>query len=97
MRAHDVAHAFELAWGELQNGELIQAAEDVGFHLFITCDKNIRYQQDLQNRRIAILLLSTNHWPTILRHVSQIELAVDGILAGSYVEVDCGVFRPQNS
>ena len=46
-------------WGGIKNGELLERAEDE-FDLFITSDQNIRYQQNLSGRRIAILELSTN-------------------------------------
>jgi hypothetical protein len=46
-------------WGGIKNGDLLQRAESE-FDLFITSDQNIRYQQNLTGRRIAILELSTN-------------------------------------
>ena len=59
----DVKHAFEMGWYELKNGDLLAAAEHAGFAIVITADKNIRYQQSRAGRRIAIVQLSTNHWP----------------------------------
>jgi predicted nuclease of predicted toxin-antitoxin system len=46
-------------WGGVKNGDLLQRAEGE-FDLFVTSDQNIRYQQNLVGRRIAILELSTN-------------------------------------
>lgn len=46
-------------WGGFSNGELLNLAEQE-FDLFVTCDQNLRYQQNLAGRRIAILELSTN-------------------------------------
>jgi len=46
-------------WSGIRNGDLLQRAE-AEFDLFITSDQNIRYQQNLAWRRIAILELSTN-------------------------------------
>jgi len=46
-------------WSGIRNGDLLQRAE-AEFDLFITSDQNIRYQQNLAGRRIAILELSTN-------------------------------------
>ena len=45
--------------GRNENGDLLLRAEGE-FDLFITSDQNIRYQQNLTGRRIAILELSTN-------------------------------------
>lgn len=46
-------------WSGLRNGELLQKAE-AEFEVFITSDQNIRYQQHLSGRLIAIVELSTN-------------------------------------
>lgn len=46
-------------WSGIRNGDLLQRAE-TEFDLFITSDQNIRYQQNLAGRSIAILELSTN-------------------------------------
>lgn len=56
---HECLTAQSRSWGGITNGDLIQKAE-VEFDLFITSDQNIRYQQNLAGRRIAILELSTN-------------------------------------
>ena len=44
---HSVEEARTRGWEELANGELIEAAEQAGFELLVTTDKNIRYQQNL--------------------------------------------------
>jgi hypothetical protein len=53
-----------VGWEALTNGDLLAAAEADGFELLITADKNIRYQQKLTERTIALIVLSTNdcHW-----------------------------------
>jgi|SRR6185437_5154706 len=56
---HACSSVQELGWGGIKNGDLLRRAEDE-FDLFITSDQNIRYQQNLAGRRIAILELSTN-------------------------------------
>jgi predicted nuclease of predicted toxin-antitoxin system len=85
---HDVATAFECGWAELTNGELLAAAEKNGFDLLITSDKGIRYQQNMADRRLALILLSTNDWMRIRRCRS---LVTDAILRASsrtFTEVD---------
>jgi hypothetical protein len=57
LKAHTVVEAVERGWETLANGALPQEAEAAGFEVFITADKNIRYQQNLTRRRIAILVL----------------------------------------
>jgi predicted nuclease of predicted toxin-antitoxin system len=56
---HTCKTAQQCGWGGITNGELLHLAEK-DFDLFITSDQNIRYQQNLANRQIAILELSTN-------------------------------------
>ena len=54
---HQVAFARQIGWHELKNGDLLREAEAAGFDLLLTSDKNIRYQQNLSNRKIAIVVL----------------------------------------
>jgi hypothetical protein len=71
------------------------------FHLFITYDRNLEYQQNLQSRRIAIIALSTNIWPLIKPlikpHVERVKEAVNSAIPGSYLAVECGHIVKQTS
>ena len=62
---HDVRHAVEMGWDQIGNGELLTIAEAAGFEIVITADQNIRYQQNLSGRRLSLVVVSTNHWPTL--------------------------------
>ena len=59
IHGHDVLHARQLGWTELENGDLIAAAEREGFDAVITCDKQMRYQQNLEDRKISIIVLNS--------------------------------------
>ncbi len=59
LSGHECATAQRCGWGGLKNGDLLLRAE-AKFDLFITSDQNLRYQQNLTGRAIAILELSTN-------------------------------------
>ena len=61
---HSVETAYELGWSALRNGELLAKAE-AAFDLLITTDRNLRHQQNLAERRIAILVLPTTSWPRL--------------------------------
>jgi hypothetical protein len=80
--------AYECGWAKLKNGELLNAAEAVGFAVLVTTDSNLRYQQNLAARRIAVVVLSAASWPRIQRAVDSIVRAVDGTSVGSYNEVE---------
>ncbi len=65
LRGHEVRTAREMLWTLLENGDLLRAAEDSGFNVMVTGDKNLSYQQNLAGREIALVVLSTNNWNVI--------------------------------
>ncbi len=81
---HEVHTATRMGWGELENGDLLRVAEDFGFYLLIICDKNLRHQQNLAARKIAILELWTNHRPTLEKHWPYIRQNVEAMRPGEY-------------
>ncbi len=85
--AHQVTTTFELGWNNLKNGELLQKSEESGFSVLVTTDQNLRYQQNLTGRKIAMVVLTTTSWPRIERAVERVTKAVDSAVPGSYVEV----------
>ncbi len=85
---HDVSTAFELGWAQLRNGELLAVAESAGFTVFVTTDRNLTYQQNLDNRRIAIVVLSTPSWPRIRRAIEAVTKAVDEAGEASFSELN---------
>lgn len=84
---HLVESAYERGWSSLENGELLNEAESSGFDVLVTTDQNLRYQQNLASRHIAVLVLSTTSWPLIRRHVALVTATLDQAAPGSYVEV----------
>lgn len=87
LTSHIVATAFEKGWSDLSNGDLLNAAENGSFDLFITTDQNLRYQQNLAGRKLAILVLPTTRWPVIEKHIADIVAAVNSIKASHYQEL----------
>jgi len=81
---HSVFTAVELGWGDLSNGDLLREAEAAAFELLIICDKNLRYQQNLAGRRLAILELWTNHRPTLEKHWPYIRQAAEAMTPGDF-------------
>lgn len=86
LAAHEVATAFEMGWAALDNGELLRAAE-AEFEVFITTDRNLRYQQNLTGWRLAILVLPTTSWPKIRAHIAQVVAAVSEVGPGELREL----------
>ncbi len=85
---HDVATAFEQGWSALSNGSLLDTAEQAGFEMLITTDSNLQYQQNLADRRIAIIVLRSASWPRIQKSVSAIQDAINRAAIGSYEEIE---------
>jgi hypothetical protein len=56
---HEVTEAIERGWDRISNGTLLKLAEEAGFDLLLTTDKNMRYQQNLTGRKITIVVLGT--------------------------------------
>jgi hypothetical protein len=88
LEGHDVRTAAQEGWDQLTNGDLLSAAENAGFDVFLTTDKNIRYQQNLKGRKIAIVVLRKQQWTQLSAHIQLMIGAVNAATPGSYVEVD---------
>jgi hypothetical protein len=69
---------------QLENGLLLRAAEEAGFDVMVTSDQNIRYQQNLTARKLALVVLGSNIWPIVSSHAAEITKAVDSANPGTY-------------
>lgn len=83
----EIRTCFEQGWDALRNGELLLAAEAADFQIFVTADKNLRYQQDLRARQIAVLELPRNRLAILLQLVPEIQQALAVMASGSYVVI----------
>ena len=83
---HEISTAYEMGWAELNNGDLLGAAENQ-FEVLITTDQNLRYQQNLEGRRLAVLVLPTTSWPQIQNHTGEIADAVKPLKSGDFLEL----------
>ena len=90
LAGHTVTTAFEQGWSSLENGDLIRTAEADGFDALITTDRNLKYQQNLRGRKLAILVLPTTSWPKIQKHLEKISTDANSLKPGEYRELDFG-------
>jgi hypothetical protein len=88
LEGHIVRTAAQQGWDRLKNGELLAAAEQAGFDLLLTTDKNMRYQQNLARRKIAVVVLGRQQWPQLRPHVQRVVEAVNAAKPGSFTEVE---------
>lgn len=87
LSSHEVATAYELRWSTLTNGDLLLQAEAAGFDLLVTTDQNLRYQQNLAARRIAVVVISSTSWPRIQKGIANVVNAITSARPGVYIEV----------
>jgi hypothetical protein len=66
---------------------LLQHAESHGFEILVTTDQNLKYQQNLANRKIAVVVLSSTSWPRIQKSLPAIVDAIGTIQENGYVEI----------
>jgi len=84
---HTVSTTYEQGWSTLTNGQLLDAAEQAGYQVFITTDQNLRYQQNLTNRQLAIVVLGSTSWPRIQTQTATIRAVIENSRAGGYYEI----------
>lgn len=84
---HPIDTAFERGWHAFRNGDLLDAAEREGYNVLITTEQNLKYQRNLSEKNIAIIVILSTSWPRIQAHVDQIAAALDQARAGSFIEI----------
>jgi hypothetical protein len=83
-----VRTAEDEGWGQTSNGELIRIAEETGYQIMLTCDQNIQYQQNLEGRKISMVVLGSNIWPAVQPKIAEILAAVQRASPGSFEFID---------
>ena len=86
LSGHEVSTVQSRGLRGILNGELLRIADE-SFEVFILADKNMRYQQNMDGRRIAIIELPTNRWPLLLPLAPRIAEVVQNAQAGEYIIV----------
>jgi hypothetical protein len=89
LRTHEVSTVVEMGWpDQLENGELLKIAEQSGFDVMVTSDQNIRYQQNLTGRQLALVVLGSNIWPVVRQYDATITANADAATPGSYAFIE---------
>ena len=88
LHEHVVKTAHQQGWSTLLNGELLRAADQAGFDVLVTTDKNLVCQQNLSGRKIAIVVLGRNRWSLIRSTLPGIASAVNAAKPGSHTLVE---------
>ena len=82
-----MATVADRGWSELDNGDLLDKAEKDGYEVLITTDQNMRYQQNLSGRRLAIVVLLSTAWPDVRLRIEEIRASLIDIRSGDVREV----------
>lgn len=88
LQGHQVSTAAQEGWHQLKNGDLLSAAEQAGFDLLLTTDRNMPHQQNLEGRRIGVMVLNCQQWPTLRPHVPLVVAALQSCASGSFTIVE---------
>ena len=84
---HEVETSDQRGWDTMANGALMDRAEEAGFEVLLTTDQSIRYQQNMSNRQIAVVVLMNTNWPRISRNTEVVRTALEGLQPGELREV----------
>lgn len=87
LSSHAVTTIQQEGWSGIENGELLKLVEGK-FDVLVLADKNLRYQQNLTQRRIALVELPTNRWPALISLAAKIVRAVETATPGSYTTIE---------
>ena len=85
--SHIVTSVQKEGWSGIQNGDLVNRVDGI-FDVLLIADKNLRYQQNLVGRKIAIVELPTNRWPVLQGRLAEILAKVKCAKQGSYSIVE---------
>src|SRR5579863_9808802 len=87
LEPHHITTVAYLGWAGISNGALVTAAEEAGFHVLLTADQGLNYQQSLKDHRLSIVVLSTNRSAVVLKNSARIVLAIDAVQPGCFLFV----------
>ena len=94
LKGHEIRTADEQGWATISNGELLKAAEGAGFDVVLTCDQNVIYQQNIEGRQLALIVLSTNDWNVLKHCAATVAASIDRARTGRHEVVELRARTP---
>jgi predicted nuclease of predicted toxin-antitoxin system len=89
-RDYDTSTLRDMGWEGLKNGKLLRAANDEGFDVLVTADKNMHYQQNFEGLRISSVVIPSNYKPFVQKAVPALRQSIDNLQPGQKVIMDLG-------
>ena len=86
LAGYDAKTVQEMGWGGIKNGPLLTLAESI-FDIFLTADKNLRYQQNLTGRRLAIIVFPSNRLSVVKTLEVKLKAKIAQATIGDYIEL----------
>nr|VFK30678.1 MAG: hypothetical protein BECKMB1821G_GA0114241_106913 [Candidatus Kentron sp. MB]VFK34247.1 MAG: hypothetical protein BECKMB1821I_GA0114274_106612 [Candidatus Kentron sp. MB]VFK76611.1 MAG: hypothetical protein BECKMB1821H_GA0114242_106514 [Candidatus Kentron sp. MB] len=87
---YDASTVQEMGWASTGNGKLLRLADETGFHILVTADKNIHYQQNFEGLRISSIVIPSNRKILVQKSVSAIVQSLQQIQPDQQVIMDLG-------
>ena len=89
LRDYQVQTVVEMGWSGKKNGELLQLMGQEGFTILLTTDQNLRYQQNLQQAGVAVIVLvaPSNRLPDLVPLIPDARDVITTITPGEVIEL----------
>ncbi|WP_315787984.1 DUF5615 family PIN-like protein [Fischerella sp. JS2] len=86
---YEICTVVEMGWSGKKNGELLRLMSQEGFTILLTTDQNLRYQQNLQQAGVAVVVLiaPSNRLPDLVPLIPDVRKVLNTIASGEIVEV----------
>ncbi len=88
--AFEVSTVQEEGWANVHNGKLLRAANDAGFDVLLTADKNMHYQQNFDGLRISSVVVPTNRKRLVEKCIPALQQSLEQVQSGQKVVMDLG-------
>jgi hypothetical protein len=86
---YEIRTVVEMGWSGKKNGELLQLMSQEGFTILLTTDQNLRYQQNLQQAGVAVIVLvaRTNRLTDLVPLIPEVRKVLNQITLGEVIEI----------
>jgi hypothetical protein len=86
---YEIRTVVEMGWAGKKNGELLRLMSQEGFTILLTTDQNLRYQQNLQQAGVAVVVLvaPSNKLSDLLPLMPDARILMNTIVSGEVIEV----------
>jgi hypothetical protein len=86
---YEICTVVEMGWSGKKNGELLRLMNQDGFTILLTPDQNLRYQQNLEQAGVAVIVLvaQSNRLPDLVPLIPDVRSVLSTIASGEVIEV----------